>query len=133
MTTSTAPTRATCNKATTVQTAVTTNVTQPDKHPKVQQDAQQDVQQDVRPDVHPDVHAPDVAVAASVNRPPKKKARITPPEVEEVEEEDLPNFQEMEEENAVILGRGRPFSVEKWHRAVQCRSQKRSKGARMAG
>jgi hypothetical protein len=106
VTTNTAPAKG--NKTLIVQTAATTNVTQSDVHP----DAQQDVRPDVRSGVHPDVHpeqAPDVAVTVSVNKPPKKKARTTPPEVKPAEEEeDLPNFKQMEEENAAILGQDDP-------------------------
>ena len=59
----------------------------------------------MQPDVQPDV-------TVTVNKPPAKKARTTPPDVkpveEEEEEEDLPNFKDMEKENAAILGQDDP-------------------------
>ena len=108
VTANTAPTKGISNKTMTVQTVVTTNVMQPDVHPDVHPDAQQGVQPDVQADVQPDVQ-PDVTV--TVNKPPAKKARTTPPDVkpvEEEEEEDLPNFKDMEKENAAILGQDDP-------------------------
>jgi hypothetical protein len=108
------------------------NMKQPDVLTDVRPDVQMhmDVQLDEQPDVRSNMQSDAVAVHVN-HESPKKKSRTTPPEVRpvEVEEaENLPNFNEMEEENAAILAQDDPSA---WKNGVARFSTDRGAAAKV--
>ena len=111
--TNTAPANNTSNNTVTMQIAVARNVIQAGV---VAVDVEAGVEAAEQTDADTRTTLPDVAVTTTVavkHKSPKKKARITPPpEMQQAVEDDdvitAPNFREMEEENATILGQDAP-------------------------